>query len=685
MPSHCCVPGCRGNYPATSNETYEKVSVFQFPQDQAMKEEMDTKRPDGTILSVPRDRPKLTADAYHQPFHTLHRICLKNLLSVQLYVRLKRAAARCMMMRLSNTWVANDKMMDFSDLWINYNISLRMPTRSELDRKVDEYIHAAGSSLQDLCDMVTGLGDDYEDDVKSPFKVKLTEHSNAAYLKEKAAILQPNEKVVILLLDEIYVNSKITYKGGSIVGGTGWAIIILMLYPIHCRPIGMLRQDELMMSSLYAFLICSAFTAELTSYSLFILKLIKMAAAGTRSKTEVYLLGLTSTELTGKLPSFCIGSHIARKMLMIKHYFDIIESIYHHLISSYDGTISGLSHNSTIKMMDQERNFRTHYYEKVGFRAVEEKKSIEILLKEQPIKKEKLIQFCLRYGVPAMYRIYVWKIILGILPTNQASQEYVWYHRGEQVKELEKAGRLLAPECTDGSLEHKVLRLKLIDEGCLPLKNKFLDTDPSHSNFLSIVQATSSFVSSDVDLFWISTRFYKHIQDSLSATIGQFSENILQCLKKEDQNQKLYQHLFEHQVLSVLPMREWLYTCYANILPENALERIWDRVIGESSTILIYVAVSIFLVLRRPLLALQSSVEMVNYLSKIPEDCGDRIVNEALDLLHKNAGAEAISIFTSITNLSVIQTGIWQEERGYLVWLKESECLGGSADGLVKP
>ena len=62
---------------------------------------------------------------------------------------------------------------------------------------------------------------------------------------------------------------------------------------------------------------------------------------------------------------------------------------------------------------EQERNFRTHYYEKVGFRAVEEKKSVEILLKEETINKEKLLQFCLRFGIPAMYRTYVWKLLLG--------------------------------------------------------------------------------------------------------------------------------------------------------------------------------------------------------------------------------------------------------------------------------
>lgn len=34
---------------------------------------------------------------------------------------------------------------------------------------------------------------------------------------------------------------------------------------------------------------------------------------------------------------------------------------------------------------DPQRNFRSAYYEKVGFRGVEEKKSLEILLKENPL------------------------------------------------------------------------------------------------------------------------------------------------------------------------------------------------------------------------------------------------------------------------------------------------------------
>lgn len=43
--------------------------------------------------------------------------------------------------------------------------------------------------------------------------------------------------------------------------------------------------------------------------------------------------------------------------------------------------------------MEDARNFRSSYYEKVGCRSVEEKKSLEILLKENPVNLPKLKQF----------------------------------------------------------------------------------------------------------------------------------------------------------------------------------------------------------------------------------------------------------------------------------------------------
>lgn len=64
--------------------------------------------------------------------------------------------------------------------------------------------------------------------------------------------------------------------------------------------------------------------------------------------------------------------------------------------------------------MADDRNFRYVYYDKVGFRGVEEKKSLDILLKEKPSDLIiKLSQFALRFSLPRDYRKLVWQFLLG--------------------------------------------------------------------------------------------------------------------------------------------------------------------------------------------------------------------------------------------------------------------------------
>lgn len=83
------------------------------------------------------------------------------------------------------------------------------------------------------------------------------------------------------------------------------------------------------------------------------------------------------------------------------------------------------------KMAADERNFRSAYYEKVGFRSVEEKKSLEILLKDKPLDRQKLKQFCLRFTVPSAYRNLLWKLLLGVTPQYTDNLEFVWKQRTE--------------------------------------------------------------------------------------------------------------------------------------------------------------------------------------------------------------------------------------------------------------
>lgn len=97
MPSRCCVPGCTNNYGTSKKDS--NVSVFSFPKDQERRNHwlkcihrecfvpsdhsvvcidhfeekfiirIDTAtRPDGSVLTVPRKRPKLSPDAFPTKF-----------------------------------------------------------------------------------------------------------------------------------------------------------------------------------------------------------------------------------------------------------------------------------------------------------------------------------------------------------------------------------------------------------------------------------------------------------------------------------------------------------------------------------------------------------------------------------------------------------------------------------------
>jgi len=94
-------------------------------------------------------------------------------------------------------------------------------------------------------------------------------------------------------------------------------------------------------------------------------------------------------------------------------------------------------------MEDKNRNFRSYYYDKVGFRAVEEKKSLEILFKESPIDKKKLSHFTLRFTVPNTFRKTIYSILLGVLPTLRQMWEFVEEQRKEVFDDLVYNLRLL--------------------------------------------------------------------------------------------------------------------------------------------------------------------------------------------------------------------------------------------------
>ncbi|CAG2232838.1 TBC1D7 [Mytilus edulis] len=93
------------------------------------------------------------------------------------------------------------------------------------------------------------------------------------------------------------------------------------------------------------------------------------------------------------------------------------------------------------------------------------------------------------------------------------------------------------------------------------------------------------------------------------------TEKAVNSLKKEDP--KIWQHLNQHDMFSILPLRAWFLSGFADILPNTSMERIWDKVVGGSFAVLVHVAVAIFLTFKRPLLSMNNRESMLKYLSKV--------------------------------------------------------------------
>ncbi|KAL5007518.1 hypothetical protein ScPMuIL_016324 [Solemya velum] len=285
----------------------------------------------------------------------------------------------------------------------------------------------------------------------------------------------------------------------------------------------------------------------------------------------------------------------------------------------------------------ESRNFRTYYYDKFGFRGVEERKSIEILLKENPLDVEKLRQFCLRFPIPFMYRFHLWKVILGITPRNKESQDFVLKQREEQYKNLHHALFVMRRVDRDTPQCELFLNIFLLDQGSLPYDHYEEAGFPDNRAFLHMARAIISVVDSEVDSYWITSKVFQ-LFARCRESLQQLVDKSISCLKKEDTDQKLWKHLEVFGIFDCLPLVEWFQCCFSCVLPDSSFQRIWDKVIGGSCMVLVYVVVSIFLTFQYKILKMNSTDKMLAYLQNIPEDMGDIIVSKAIDLWQKNGG-----------------------------------------------
>ncbi|KAM3957281.1 TBC1 domain family member 7 [Aphomia sociella] len=279
--------------------------------------------------------------------------------------------------------------------------------------------------------------------------------------------------------------------------------------------------------------------------------------------------------------------------------------------------------------MTDERNFRSSYYEKVGCRGVEEKKSLEILMKEKPWDKVKLKQFCLRFSVPAAYRNLVWKVLLDILPVYPDSHQFVTEQRTEQYNDLLYAVEMLDLVKMDAPRSKILFEMWLLEneERRPPI---FPETNFSSADtFIPIAETLEELYADEVDIYWF-TKSLTDLVKNMQRDLFKLKEAFQTMLEKEDE--ELYNHLVDINALEVLPLTKWFNCCFAGVLDDTSLPKIWDKVCSGAPKILSFAAVMLVITLRRNILKAKNSEEALKCVSEIPEQCEEVVANKAIDL-----------------------------------------------------
>nr|XP_033790530.1 TBC1 domain family member 7 [Geotrypetes seraphini]XP_033790531.1 TBC1 domain family member 7 [Geotrypetes seraphini]XP_033790532.1 TBC1 domain family member 7 [Geotrypetes seraphini]XP_033790533.1 TBC1 domain family member 7 [Geotrypetes seraphini]XP_033790534.1 TBC1 domain family member 7 [Geotrypetes seraphini]XP_033790535.1 TBC1 domain family member 7 [Geotrypetes seraphini] len=290
---------------------------------------------------------------------------------------------------------------------------------------------------------------------------------------------------------------------------------------------------------------------------------------------------------------------------------------------------------------DSQRNFRSVYYEKVGFRGVEEKKSLEILLKDDRLDVEKLCTFSQRFPLPSMYRVLVWKVLLGILPPHRESHALVMTYRKEQYQDILHALQVIHAIQDSTPKVNIHLQMHLLETGKRS-HNLTSPLDPEDEAFLAITKAMEEMVDNDVDCYWLSRSFVRLLNTKYRDSLPQLPKVLEHYLNLEDS--RLLCHLKMCSALSRLPYDLWFNRCFAGCLPESSLQRIWDKVISGSCKILVFLAMEILLTYKMKIISLNNAEAVRDFLENIPQENTDAVVSKAVALWHKHCGTPVHSV-----------------------------------------
>lgn len=109
---------------------------------------------------------------------------------------------------------------------------------------------------------------------------------------------------------------------------------------------------------------------------------------------------------------------------------------------------------------------------------------------------------------------------------------------------------------------------------------------------------------------------------------------------------RYFRYLDENNLLDALPLEQWYGTCFAGVLTNQSLIRIWDKICGGSRKIVVFVFVTLFNWIWRTS-RLSSTTQVPEIITII-----DNVRFAFIFPKKKNSPSKPLNWLTSILNLS---------------------------------
>ena len=301
-------------------------------------------------------------------------------------------------------------------------------------------------------------------------------------------------------------------------------------------------------------------------------------------------------------------------------------------------------------------NFRMLYYDTLGLKNVDQKKILELLLGENPLNQDKLRSFSHQFILPAIYRSFVWKVLLDILPICKESNEFISDQRKGHFEDLKQALTTMhmftskdesSTERFSSWYPKNIVLMYLLDMGMLSVLDvNVCKRDGSKIHVLeSISQIVCGITSDECDSFWIS-KYLFYQQEKFIGTFKKLPQFIKYYLQLEDQ--RLFEHLCEIKLFKVLPYENWFQTYFASVFVDclEYLEKILDKLVAGSCNILVFVCVALLLTFSLNLKQLRSSEDALKLISHLKEDAGLAVIEKTMELWdqHRNSLSAEIGL-----------------------------------------